>query len=115
MPRKQDKPNETQFRRVRLEGTADGLVAHITSSTIVTEAEVSELGRDLHSLVELAIRIDMPLFVNFRNVKRISSALIGKMVLVNKLLRNADQKLKLCEMSPVVGRVFRRFGGGAKE
>jgi hypothetical protein len=47
-----------------MEGTRDGLVAFITSSTIVTEAEVSELGKDLLSLVELAIRIDMPLFLN---------------------------------------------------
>jgi len=112
MPSERDKANENPYQRVRMEGTRDGLVAFITSSTIVTEAEVSELGTDLLSLVQLAIRIDMPLFLNFRDVKRISSALIGKVVVVNKLLRAADQTLKLSEMNPEVEKVFRKLGGG---
>lgn len=111
MPNEQDNVKENPYRRVRLEGTKDGLVAHITSSELVTEAEVSELGKDLLSLVELAIRIDMPLFVNFREVKRISSALVGKLVVANKFLRAANQTLKTCEMSPEVWKAFRRLGG----
>jgi len=112
MSSERDNASENQYRRVRLEGTKDGLVAFITSATIVSEAEVSELGTDLLSLVQLAIRIDMPLIVNFRGVERISSALIGKVAVVNKFLRAADQSLKLSEMNPEVAKVFRKLGGG---
>ena len=115
MPSDRNNAKENPYRRVRLEGTKDGLVAFITNSTIVTETEVSELGADLLSLVQLATRIDMPLFLNFREVVRISSALIGKVVVVNKLLKAAGQTLKLCEMSPEVEKVFRRLGGGGAE
>jgi hypothetical protein len=112
MTGERDKANENPYRCVRVEGTKDGLVAFITSSTIVTETEVSELGADLLSIVQLATRIDTPLFLNFREVERISSALIGKVVVTNKLLKAAGQTLKLYEMSPEVGKVFRKFGGG---
>lgn len=112
MPSERDKTNENPYRRVRMEGTKDGLIAFITESQIVTEPEVSELGSDLLSLVQLATRIDMPLFLNFREVERISSALIGTVVVANKLLRAAGLTLKLCEMSPEVEKVFRRLGGG---
>lgn len=112
MPSERDKANENPYRRVRMEGTRDGLVAVITSSTVVTETEVTELGNDLISLVQLADRVDMPLTISFREVERISSALIGTLVLVNKTLKAMGQSLKLCEMSPQVAEVFRRLGGG---
>ena len=63
MPSDQDKASENPYQRVRVEGTRDGLIAFITDSTMVTETEVSELGADLLSLVQLATRIDMPLFL----------------------------------------------------
>ena len=112
MDDERDKAKGNPYRRVRVEGTKDGLVAHITSSAIVTESEVLELGNDLMSLVQLADSIDMPVCVSFRGVERISSALIGTVVLVNKMLKEAGQSLKLREMSPQVEEVFRRLGGG---
>jgi anti-anti-sigma regulatory factor len=112
MPSEQDKTSENPYRRVQLEGTKDGLVAFITSSAIVTETEVSELAKDLISLVQLADRVDMPLILNFRELKRISFPLIGTLVLVHKKLKARGQSLKLREVSPQVVEVFHRLGGG---
>jgi len=45
--------------------------------------------------------------LDFRNVQYISSIVLGNFVLFRKQLEEAGQKLKLCNLSPIVRNLFK--------
>ena len=84
------------------------MLVYFNCTDIVFES-LAGIGTELMSVFELAFRVDMPLVVSFRGVEHISSALIGKLVLVNKKAKSSGVVLRLCDMSPAVAEVFRRI------
>jgi hypothetical protein len=98
----------THYKHLRVEGTRDGLLTHFVDTDILFES-IPEIGTEFMSVLELASRVDMPLVVSFQGVEHISSALIGKLVLVNKKAKSLGVVWKLCQMSPAVVEVFRRI------
>ena len=99
--------SENPYRHLRLEGTRDALVVFFLSPKIVTEDDIEQVGGELLTAADTAARIDMPLALSFRAVQMISSALVGKVVLMNKKMRATGTPLSLCDMSPMVAEVFR--------
>ena len=97
--------SENPYRHLRLEGTRDALVVFFLSPKIVTDDDIEQVGGELLTAADTAARIDMPL--SFRAVQMISSALVGKVVLLNKKMRATGTPLSLCDMSPMVAEVFR--------
>jgi len=95
------------YKYVRLVGTREALNVFFHNAEIVLATEIQGIGRELMQTVELAARIDMPLVVNFQGVRKISSALIGKLVLLNKKARAESVKLEFREISDPVRKVMK--------
>ncbi len=94
---------------------ADGsLVVNFNCVALVDEVLLHRVGHDLMRVVELAAQMDVPFTLSFCGVETISSALIGKMILVNKKARACGVRWHMHQMSPPVAEVFRRFGFGGE-
>jgi len=102
------KPLKKTFKFVRLVGTRDALNVYFQSSEIVLASEIQGIGRELMQTLEVAIRVDMPLVVDFQDVQTISSALIGKLILLNKKARAEYVTLQFRGMTDSVRKAIRR-------
>ena len=81
------------------------LIAYFTDSKILEDARIQQIGKDL---LEVASRaVEGKLVLNFQTVSFMSSAMIGKLVLLNKKCKDDDIKLKFCNISSNVADVFK--------
>jgi hypothetical protein len=105
---------ENAYKHLRLEGTREALLVFFKDPKIFTAEAIQGIGRELLLAADVAARIDMPLLIDFQTVESVSSAFVGKWVLLNKKARSHGLKLRCCHMSPVVEEVFRRTMGGER-
>jgi anti-sigma B factor antagonist len=82
------------------------LVVFFTEAKILDEAKIQKIGTEL---VEAAAQADSTkrLLLNFKGVAFMSSAMIGKLVLLNKKCKTDGITLKLCEIAGNVAEVFK--------
>jgi len=71
---------------------------------ILDEVNIQELGKELFALVEEENR--QRLCLNFSNVEFLSSAALGKLITLDKKVKAAGGKLKLCNIRPEIYEVF---------
>jgi anti-anti-sigma regulatory factor len=102
-----EKPMKIPHKYLRLVGTRKALNVFFQNAEIDLASEIQGIGKEFFQAVEVAARVDMPLVVNFQGVRRISSALVGKLVLLNKKTRAEGVKLEYREMSDAVRNVIR--------
>lgn len=107
MAKTDDNPLKIQTKYVRLVGTREALNVFFQNGEITLASEIQGIGRELMQAGEVASRIDMPLVVNFQGVRKISSALIGKLVLLNKKALAEGVQLEFREMSDPVRMVVK--------
>jgi anti-anti-sigma factor len=81
------------------------LVVGLTDSKILDSQRIEQIGKDLTEACPQAIHKKM--VVNFRGVSFMSSAMITKLVLLNKTCKAQGISLKFCEVSPNVMEVFK--------
>ena len=85
----------------------DGVVrASFNSVEIRDEVAIREIGAELMKLITQASETKK-LLLSFKGVKIMSSAMIGKLVLLNKASKSHCIQLKFCEIDPNVLEVFR--------
>jgi anti-anti-sigma factor len=85
----------------------DVLVVYFTTAKILDESVIQQIGQELMECAESA-RQKKKLLLNFQGVKFMSSAMIGKLVLLNKKCKVNGVVLKMCSISPDILDVFRR-------
>lgn len=90
---------------VRVEPKEDVVVCYFTDGKILDSQRIEEVGKDLQGAVPQAIH--KKLVLNFRGVSFMSSAMISKLVLLNKTCKAAGVRMKFCEVSPNVMEVFK--------
>jgi anti-sigma B factor antagonist len=78
----------------------------IGTAKITDEEMIQEAGRELTDLVEAAAETKK-LLLSFEGVEVMSSAMIFKLVLLNKLAKPCGVKLRFCDISPNVLEVFK--------
>lgn len=83
----------------------DILVVYFNDAKILDEAKIQQIGTELNEKVAQATA--GRLLLNFDNVTFMSSAMIGKVILVNKKCKAANINLKLCNISDNVMEVFK--------
>ena len=83
----------------------DILVVYFNDAKILDEAKIQQIGAELNEKVAQAA--SGRLLLNFHNVTFMSSAMIGKVILVNKKCKAANITLKLCNISDNVMEVFK--------
>lgn len=83
---------------------ADVLVVQFTSQKILSDVVIAQIGRELLELADQAG--DGKMLLDFQGVTFMSSAMIGKIVLVNKKCKANKTTIKLCDISPSIMEVF---------
>jgi|TARA_B100000809_G_C15124838_1_gene525768 anti-sigma B factor antagonist len=83
----------------------DVLVVYFTESRILDEATIQTLGADLEQMANRAE--EGKLLLNFENVRFMSSAMLGKLVSLNKKCKTEEIDLKLCSISKDIMEVFK--------
>ncbi len=81
------------------------LIVGFTDSKILDSHRIEAVGRELQEAVPQALH--KKLLVNFSGVSFMSSAMITKLVTLNKACKNNSVALKFCEVSPNVMEVFK--------
>ncbi len=81
------------------------LVVGFTDSKILDSQRIEQVGKELQDAVPQAIH--KKLLLNFRGVTFMSSAMITKLVMLNKGCKAKEVALKFCEVSPNVLEVFK--------
>ena len=83
----------------------DVLVVYFTESRILDEATIQTLGAELEQMANRAE--EGKLLLNFENVRFMSSAMLGKLVSLNKKCKTEEIDLKLCNISKDIMEVFK--------
>ncbi len=81
------------------------LVLGFLDTKILDSQKIEVVGRELQDAVAEAIH--KRLLLNFRDVSFMSSAMITKLVMLNKRCKAQGVALKFCEVSPNVMEVFK--------
>jgi anti-sigma B factor antagonist len=83
------------------------LVVYFTDAKILDEARIQQIGKELMDMAAGAAGNKKKMLLNFQGVQFMSSAMIGKLVLLNKKCKTDSVDLKLCQISPNVLEVFK--------
>ena len=81
----------------------DVLVIRFTSPRILSDVMIAQIG---HELIKLADQANGKLLLDFSGVAFMSSAMIGKIVLLNKKCKASNTVVKLCNIAPSIMEVF---------
>ncbi|MEM9587412.1 MAG: STAS domain-containing protein [Planctomycetota bacterium] len=81
------------------------LIVGFSDSKILDSQRIEQVGNELQQSVDQAAH--KKLLLNFRGVSFMSSAMITKLVTLNKTCKAQGVSLKFCEVSPNVMEVFK--------
>jgi anti-sigma B factor antagonist len=96
---------QTRHGGLEIESVGRVTVVKFLHRRILTEALVETLGRQLLGLVEDSSRCHLVL--NFGNVERLSSALLGKVVALERAVRGAGGRLAVCKVRPELNHLLK--------
>lgn len=95
---------------LRTEERGDVLVVYFNEARILDEILIGQIEKDLLSAAD---RVPQGrLLLNFRGVGFMSSAMIGRLIMLNKKCKDRDIKLHLCSVAPAIMGVFKITGLG---
>ena len=81
------------------------LVVYLGHNRIVDQAMIDEIARTLEKLLNKCEHGKM--LLNFEGVKFMGSAMLGKLITLNKRCKDAAVHLKLCSIDPQIMQVFK--------
>jgi anti-anti-sigma factor len=91
-------------RRIQVSEVGDVTVVRFQDRKILDAANIQELGEELFALVEQEKR--KSLLLNFTDVQFLSSAALNKIIVLDKKVKAAGGKLKLCQLLPEIMEIF---------
>ena len=92
-------------QHLRVEIITGVTIVSIVDSDLLSEDVIQEVGDQLLRLVEEMG--ETKLIISFRDVKYMSSAMVGQLVKLHKKVTKAQGRMILCGFSPVLREVFR--------
>ena len=95
----------TDQPRLLVEPVNEVTVVTFKDKKILDESSIQELGDALFDLVDKQYKTK--LLLNFENVEYLSSAALGKLITLNKRVKEENGELKLCCIIPEIYEVFR--------
>lgn len=93
--------------RLQVDRIGDVTVVRFTHRRLLTEGSVELLGEELFALVERGGH--RKLVLNFSNVDRMTTALLGKLILLHKKLQRVNGWMVLCQIAPHLYEIFALF------
>jgi anti-sigma B factor antagonist len=91
--------------RISVEYADNATIITFTDEKILEEKDVQALQESIMSVIEQADRIS--LILDFRNVRFLSSAVLGLLIRVSKKVYEHDGQLKLCGINPKIYKIFK--------
>ena len=91
-------------RRIDIEDIGDVTVARFIDKKILDETNIQIIGYQLFGLVDDEAR--EKIILDFSNVEYLSSAALGKLITMDKKVKAAKGKLRLCSIRPEIYEVF---------
>ncbi|MCG6158072.1 STAS domain-containing protein [Rubinisphaera margarita] len=91
-------------RRIDVEEVGDVTIATFVDRKILDENNIQQIGSQLFALVEEDGR--KRIILDFSNVEYLSSAALGKLITMDKKVKGAGGKLRLCAIRPDIYEVF---------
>lgn len=82
----------------------DVTVVYFTDSKILDEHKINQLSEELNKVADKAA--GGKLLLNFADVHFMSSAVLGKLVSINRKCKENQTNLKMCQISPDIIKVF---------
>jgi anti-sigma B factor antagonist len=101
---KERKMSTGGHRRLDIEEVGDVTVAKFIDKKILDETNIQIIGNQLFGLVDEDGRDKIVL--DFSNVEYLSSAALGKLITMDKKVKAAKGKLRLCSIRPDIYEVF---------
>ena len=92
-------------RRLELEDVGDVTVAKFIDKKILDESNIQVIGNQMFSLVEDDGR--RKVLLDFSNVEYLSSAALGKLIVMDKKLKAAQGQLLMCAVRGEILEVFK--------
>lgn len=93
-----------QYRRIGVSTNGDVTIVAFNDKKILDEASIQELGAELFGLVEQQQAGSV--LLNFANVEFLSSAALGKLITLDRKVKAAKGRLKMCNIRPEIFEVF---------
>ena len=97
-------PSKTERYLLEVEEVAEVTVVHFRDRHILDDRAIEGIGRELTRLVARDGR--NRLLLSFGNVEHLSSAMLGKILQLEKNLRKNNGRLALCHLTPTIAEVF---------
>ena len=94
----------TTHHRIDVSKVGDVTVVKFIDKKILDEASIQELGVELFGLVEQLNR--KSILLNFTGVEFLSSAALGKLITLDRKVKSAKGRLKMCNIKPEILEVF---------
>ncbi|WP_459557748.1 STAS domain-containing protein [Lacunimicrobium album] len=91
-------------KRLDIQEVGDVTIASFLDKKILDENNIQMVGAELFGLVEEDGR--MRIILDFTNVEYLSSAALGKLITMEKKVKTAGGKLRLCGIRPEIYEVF---------
>lgn len=91
-------------KTLEIEEVHDVTVATLTTKRILNEELIQVLGNELFALVDIDGR--KKIVLDFKRVEYFSSAALGKLITLDKKVKTAKSKLRLCSLNPEIYEVF---------
>jgi anti-sigma B factor antagonist len=80
---------------------------------LIAEQQLQNIGRELMDSADAAASYEGKLLLDFAGVKGMCSAMIGKLVILNKWCKDRKVVLKMCNVSrDLLERIRRELSGG---
>ncbi len=91
-------------QRLNVTDQKDVKIVNFVESKILDEANITEIGQNLISIVEAK---DRPkILLDFSNVDHLSSAALGMLINVNNRVKQHNGQLRLANIKPQIMEVF---------
>ena len=90
---------------VSVEYRGEAVVLTLTDEKILEDEQIRSLQDSIIPVVEQAGRVN--LILDFRNVRFLSSAVLGLLIRVSKRVYEGDGQLRLCNIHPKIREIFR--------
>lgn len=91
-------------RRVDIEEVGEVTIAKFVDKKILDEANIQTIGAQLFALIDEDGR--KKIILDFSQVEYLSSAALGKLIIMDKKAKSAKTKLRLCSIRPDIYEVF---------
>ncbi len=91
--------------RISVEYIGQATVLTVTDQKLLEEQAIGNLQDSIMSVVEQGD--DQNLIIDFRNVRFLSSAVLGLLIRVSKRVYERNGQLRLCNIDPKIQEIFR--------